>query len=59
MYHTHTLLETGDIAMNTNKTYFLLFSRSSGAEGEPDNKLINKKISILSSEKCYAEQSSA
>lgn len=41
------------------KHIFLLFSRSPGADGEPDNKLINKKISILSSEKCYAEQSSA
>ena len=51
----HTVLETGDVAVNTNKTFsFLLFSRCCGAEGELDKK-INKKVSTLSSEKCYAE----
>ena len=46
---------TGDVAVNTNKTCsFLLFSRCCGAEGELDKK-INKKVSTLSSEKCYAE----
>lgn len=58
MYHT-LFLKLEIIAVNTNKTFFFnCFQGAVGQRVSPDNKLINKKISILTSEKCYAEQSS-